>query len=641
MFQSPRTEGGSPKSCPNNGPSSTLAEGSATTVPETRIGGFRNLIARTRTALALCAICVAAMLTFSASALAAGGSVSGWGYDYYGQANGTPVTSGCDCAGLPGTVPGISDATQVSGGYYHSVALRANGSVVAWGYNGSGQLGDGTLTNSPAPVAVKGVSNAIAVAAGGYSSMALLSNGTVVAWGDNEDGELGRGTTSGPEACECSTTPLQVPGLSNVVAIDAGYYYNLALLADGQVMTWGYDYYGELGDGVGVETGCECVDHPVLVPGVSGAVGISADWYVASALLQDGTIRNWGYNYDGELGNGVFTTVSSTECYCLGPVSPTGLASARETASGGYHGLALLSNGTVSGLGRNEYGEVGNGEFSESTTPIAVRNLSNAKAVSAGAYHSLALLSNGTVMGWGRSDDYGQVGDGTLEDRNTPVAVQGLSGVSGIEANDYNSFAIVGPSQTLTVSLTGAGTGKVGGAGILCPANCTNSYPQGQVEVLRPEVGPGSGFAGFSGPCSGTGPCQVNMSQDQTVLATFGPPTGTAITKSKVRKKSASFSFTAPGAITGFECELIRPKPKRKHGKGHKHAAKASRAPAKFAACPSTKAYKHLVPGRYTFKVRALDILGADANPANRKFRIKPPKHHKHKSKGKSKQHRS
>ncbi len=563
--------------------------------------------------------------------------MSGWGYDYYGQANGTAVTSGCECAGSPGTVPGISDATQVSGGYYHSVALRANGSVVAWGYNGSGQLGDGTLTNSPTPVAVKGISNAIAVAAGGYSSMALLSNGTVVAWGDNEDGELGQGTTSGPEACECSATPVQVPGLSNVVAIDAGYYYNLALLADGQVMTWGYDYYGELGDGVGVETGCECVDHPVPVQGISGAVGISADWYVASALLSDGTVRNWGYNYDGELGNGVFTTTSSTSCYCLTPVSPTGLTGASETASGGYHGLALLSNGTVSGWGYNEYGEVGNGEFSYSTTPTPVKNLSGVKAVSAGAYHSLALLSSGTVTSWGRNE-YEQIGDGTEEERNTPITVSGLSGVSAIEANDYNSFAIVGPSQTLNVSLTGAGSGKVGGAGIFCPSNCSRSYPQGQVEILRPEAVSGNGFAGFSGPCSGTSTCQVNMSQDQTVTATFGAPVGTAITKSKVssRKKSASFSFTAPGAVTGFECKLIRPKPKRKHGKGHKHA-KASRAPAKFSACPSSKVYKHLGPGRYTFKVRALDILGADANPATRKFKIKPPKHHK--PRGNHKQH--
>jgi alpha-tubulin suppressor-like RCC1 family protein len=589
------------------------------------------------------------MLAFSASALATGGSVSGWGYNYYGQANGTAVTSGCECAGLPGTVPGISEATQVSGAYYHSVALRANGSVVAWGYNGSGQLGDGTLTNSPTPVAVKGISNAIAVAAGGYSSMALLANGTVVTWGDNEYGELGLGTTSGPEACDCSATPVPVPGLSNVVAIDAGYYYNVALLADGQVMTWGYDYYGELGDGAGVETGCECVDHPVPVPGISGAVGISADWYVASALLQDGTIRNWGYNYDDELGTGTPTQTSATSCYCLGPVSPVGLSGARETASGGYHGLALLSNGTVSGWGYNEEGQTGNGEFSESHTPAAVKDLSGVKAVSAGAYHSLALLSNGTVMGWG-GNEYEQVGDGTTEDRNVPVTVSSLGGVSAIEANDYSSFAIVGPSQTLNVSLTGGGTGKVGGAGILCPADCSKSYPQGQVEVLRPEAGAGSGFAGFSGPCSGTGPCQVNMSQDQTVTATFGPPVGTAITKSKVnsRKKRATFSFTAPGAITGFECKLVRPKPKPKpkHGKGHKHPAKASkasrRAPAKFSACVSAKTYKHLSPGGYTFKVRALDILGADAKPASRKFRIKPPKkHHKPKNKGQHKKHHS
>jgi alpha-tubulin suppressor-like RCC1 family protein len=592
---------------------------------------------------AFLAFCLLGLL-FGASARAGGGTVEGWGENYYGQAGGTPLTSGCECAETPVAVNGLSGVTQVSGGSYHGLALLSNGTVMAWGYNGNGQLGDGTTNDSSTPVPVAGLSNVVAVAGGDEHSIALLSNGTVMAWGDNSYGELGVGTTTGPDNCgggNCSKTPVPVPGLSNVIAIDAGYYYSTALLSNGTVMAWGDDEYGELGDGVGVEEGCYCVDHPVAVPGVSGAMAISADWYVASALLQDGTIRNWGYNYDGELGIG---TQSSTGCDCLGPVSPSGLSGARATASGGYHGLALLASGGVQGWGYNLEGQVGTGSFTTTgckcvPAPTVVGGLSNPTALAAGAYHSLALLSNGTVMGWGENAD-GQVGDGTLENRASPVSVSGLSGVSGIAANDFQSYAIVGPAQTLTVSLAGAGSGKVGGQNILCPTSCTARYPQGQVEILRPEPSPGSGFAGFSGPCTGTVSCQVNMSQDQTVTATFGPPKGTTITKATIvsRKKKARFAFSVLGAITGFECELIAPKPKlhRKHHKGG--AKRSSKAGAgkkpKFATCASAKLYKNLAPGRYTFQVRALDILGADAVPAKKTFRIKPVKHRKrHKQK--------
>src|SRR5262249_10645082 len=150
---------------------------------------------------------------------------------------------------------------------------------------------------------VTGLSNVIAVAAGEYHSLALRADGTVMAWGENEDGQLGLGTTTGPEECSskyvCAKTPRKVPGLSNVIAISAGYYSSLALLADGTLMTWGYDYYGQLGDGVGHREGCECVDHPVPVPGVSGAMAIASGEYSGSAVLADGTVRNWGWNYYG------------------------------------------------------------------------------------------------------------------------------------------------------------------------------------------------------------------------------------------------------------------------------------------------------------------------------------------------------
>lgn len=613
---------------------------------------------------ALVVICLLG-LVFSAGAQAAGGTAFGWGENDSGQVgNGAPganVLTPTPVVGLPANV------TQIAGGYDHAVALLSDGTVRAWGENSYGQLGDGSTTDSPTPVTVSGLSGVVAVAVSADTSLALLANGTVVAWGANYYGQLGNGGNTGPDSCEgsaCSKIPVPVPGLASVVALAGGYEYSVALLANGTVMTWGYDYYGELGRGAGTEEGCYCISTPQPVPGVTGAVAISAGWYQAAALLQDGTVKDWGWNYYGDLGGGFDSSVSPPDCNCSGPVTVSGVSGAKATAAGGYHGLALLGDGALKSWGSNEYGQLGVGAntgpeecdgypCSKVAIP-AGGGLASTQAVAAGAYHSLALSSNGTVTAWGYNGD-GALGDGTEEERSTPVPVSGLSGVSGISANDYTSYAIVGPSQTLSVALAGAGAGTVGGpTGVLCSANCAARFPQGQVETLKAIPAPGSGFAGFSGPCTGTATCQVTLGADQTVTATFGPPKGTAITATTVKKQAkkkpvakaqrrgkkkakpiarstASLSFSAPGAITGYECKLIRPrvKPKPKHHKKHKHGAKSSKrgkakAPvAEFVPCVSPQVYKNLKPGSYTFETRALDILGADAVPAVAKFSAK------------------
>lgn len=165
-----------------------------------------------------------------------------------------------------------------------------------------------------------------------------------------------------------------------------------------------------------------------------------------------------------------------------------------------------------------------------------------------------------------------------------------------------------------------------------------SGFPQSQVEILRTEPVAGSAFAGFSGACTGTAPCQLRIDSDQTVAATFGPPRGTAITKATIKdpkKLAASFS-SPPGAIIGYKCKLIRPKSghhKKRKPKGHKRALSrvGKTAKPRFAICGSPKTCKHLAVGRYIFQVRALDSLGADPKPATKKFKIKTPKPHKHK----------
>jgi alpha-tubulin suppressor-like RCC1 family protein len=254
---------------------------------------------------------------FAAPAQAAGGTALGWGLNDYGQTGiGSVSTTGCKCVVTPSPVAGISEVTEISAGSRFALALLSDGTVRSWGNNSYGELAHGE-SNSSVPVTVNGLpGGVVAIAAGALTGYALLANGTVMAWGGNEAGQLGQGESTGPHACEkgspCSRTPVLVQGLSNVIAIASGGRYLLALRADGTVMIWGSDTYGQLGDG-DTQPGCICVDHPVPVPGLSGIVGVGGGYYEAGAAAEDGTGRAWGYNGTGIAGNG------TTEGVLLGP----------------------------------------------------------------------------------------------------------------------------------------------------------------------------------------------------------------------------------------------------------------------------------------------------------------------------------
>jgi hypothetical protein len=172
----------------------------------------------------------------------------------------------------------------------------------------------------------------------------------------------------------------------------------------------------------------------------------------------------------------------------------------------------------------------------------------------------------------------------------------------------------------LKVSLTGTGSGTVTGSGITCPGTCSQGYISGTGVALTATAASGSTFMGWSGACSGTGTCSVAMSSDQAVTAAFtrnplmaGAPYGTKINKVNIneKKQTVTLRFTAAGTVTGFQCELIKPKEKGK-----------TAPKPKFTPCSSPKTYKHLKPGRYTFKVRAVNSAGPDPRPAVKKFKL-------------------
>ncbi len=147
---------------------------------------------------------------------------------------------------MPGQVIGLSGVLTVTGGYEHSAALMPDHTLRAWGLNSDGQLGDGdgSYQSSSVPVMVSGLTNVAQVSAGWKHTVALKSDGTVWAWGRNDRGEVGNGITT----TKGMTVPVQVGGLSNVIAVSGGDCHTAALKANDTVWTWGWNINGQLGD---------------------------------------------------------------------------------------------------------------------------------------------------------------------------------------------------------------------------------------------------------------------------------------------------------------------------------------------------------------------------------------------------------
>jgi alpha-tubulin suppressor-like RCC1 family protein len=343
-------------------------------------------------------------------ALKQDGTISAWGWNGYGQLGDGTLRDRYTAA----PVAGLTGVVALASGYGHSLAAKYDGTVWAWGCDYNGQLGLGTTGYRATPTNVGGLSGVVAVAAGSVHSLALKSDGTVWAWGYNVYGMVGDGTTTD------RLTPVQVGGLTGVVAVSAGTYHSLAQKADGSVWAWGWSGFGALGDGTAITRKL-----PVQVVNLSGASGIAGGFFRSLARTNDGAVRAWGYGAYGALGNG-------TETDTMVPVSVTNLTGvdAIATHDFGWHSLARKSNGSVWTWGYNSSGQLGIGTTVNQSVPVLVNGLSDVAVVATGSAHSLVTKSNGTVWSWGRNSWAGELGDGTMVDRSTPVQVTGLTGVA-------------------------------------------------------------------------------------------------------------------------------------------------------------------------------------------------------------------
>lgn len=448
------------------------------------------------------------------------GRVMTWGDNLYGQLGNGVVWE----APTPLQIPGLASVQMISAGYDHVLALKQDGTVWAWGSNMQGQLGDCLPSNRNQAAQVKGLDNVIGVVAGQYESLAVKKDGTVWQWGTGRivetdpclgikqvpglsdvkavvttafnypdmNGMPARGgvalkndgtvwawgrNSSRPAGGSYldGVTPVQVPGLSDVVAlIGADYddkflaqkrdgsiwlyqYSSSQLSSDGsQVITtigtgpvrqsqldklgitqitfgapqlspdnYGFQYLAITADGTAYQFNSG--GNPQAVTGLTGIVA-SSGYNQPTLLKQDGTLWQWSVN------SKQWTRVSNLE----------GVAA---VSSGSRHLIALKSDGTVWGWGANREGELGIATLGRRSTPGPVSALANVQVIAAGEFHALALKQDGTVWGWGYNNA-NQIGDnaanvgGSSAYRSTAAPVPGLSQVTAIAAGSCHSLAL-------------------------------------------------------------------------------------------------------------------------------------------------------------------------------------------------------
>jgi len=396
-----------------------VALGNATITARTDEGGFS----------ATCAVTVteaATHHTIAASqqhsvAIKADGSLWAWGRNTYGQCGNGKTGSNQLVPDMAGT---DKDWVHVAaGGESYTMAIKSNGTLWAFGRNLYGQLGIGNFTNQSVPVQVGTDSDWATVACGNSHTVALKKDGSLWVWGWNMYGQLGTGEVGGETT---RTTPYQLGTAKDWAAVAAGFVHTLALKKDGSLWAWGVDNNGQIGnDRVGSPLFGDsyCAISPVRVGTSNDWESVLAGAFHTVATRKDGSLWGWGANQRCQLGIGGATPTNQTTPIRVGVGSDwAGCLSLTKTA--GEHTPAVKSDGSLWAWGYNNYRQVGNNSTTDQPTPLRVGTDNNWVAAAGGDFHTLTLKSDGSIWTWGRNN-YGQIGNGaaTNVNQNTPVQI--------------------------------------------------------------------------------------------------------------------------------------------------------------------------------------------------------------------------
>ncbi|NIL56672.1 Ig-like domain repeat protein [Salinispora arenicola] len=402
-------------------------------------------------------------------------AVLAWGDNYYGQL-GDGTTNNYRTVPIPVGLPKGTEVTAAAGGDAHSLAVTSAGTVLAWGRNAVGQLGDGTAINRSTPVDVRlppGIT-VTAVAAGFNHSLAVTSAGTVFAWGDNSTGQLGDGTRTN------RSTPVAVsfPPGTVITAVAAGGLHSLALTSAGTVFAWGDNSSAQLGDGSTTNRSTPVV---VGLPVGTIVTAIAGGGSHSLAVTSAGNARAWGNNFVGQLGDGSNINRDASVHVRLPPGTTV-----TAVAGGLTHSLALTSVGTVLSWGSNNWGQLGDGTARDRNTPgsVSLPPGVTITVVAAGDLFGLAITSVGTVLAWG-GNIVGQLGDGTTTVRRTPVAASlpTATTITAIATGSGHSLALVAPRPASTTTLRVSPRNPTADQDVTLTATvtCTTDTPTGSV----------------------------------------------------------------------------------------------------------------------------------------------------------------
>jgi len=368
------------------------------------------------------AVAIAAGVGFSCALLADRTAVC-WGDDRNGEiGDGAPDA----VPRAPTAVAGLSGAVALSAHWQHACAIRDDQSLVCWGSNSTGQLGDGTLVNRPRPAVVVGLQGVTAVAAG-LSHTCALAAGGLSCWGSNSQGQLG--AESGASTTPV-TAPLAVALVANPIAVAAGAQHTCAVRGTGQVLCWGQNGTGQLGEG-----SMSSLAEPVPVTGLDTGTAVVAGATFSCATTVDGAVLCWGDDHDGQLGTG--RGVVQPAPLTL-PSGVTGLA------AGGAHSCGVTAGG-IACWGSNQAGQLGDNQEDDRARPAPIELPLVPGAVAAGALHSCAVDQLGGLWCWGRGSS-GQIGPGRSVDTPFPIAVPlpaGTDRALAVTAGDSHTCAVL------------------------------------------------------------------------------------------------------------------------------------------------------------------------------------------------------